>query len=316
MCIASVGELILVGTQTGNLWVYHAREEKLLHAMPSLPDAVLCLRQVQNQVFAGLANGELAMYNVDEFQNPPISTRTVRADKSVCCPFTPILCLAVAKKKLFCGAGHSVVAFKLDSCLNANSEEHNWNVSDQWSVSSQSEPHHGLVSNIVIDRQGVWTATKGSSRIQLWDFKTHKLHAFVSCEDIIRASEPCEDQSARGMRVVSLLIHRNVLWVGIGCGRILLIDARSMAPLMMMNRHKSAVRVLAKAEINDGGKPMSVVLSGGLGFVQRQCASRELSSRDFGYILVWESGINEQSNELHDYKQKRQEWLLNHINNK
>lgn len=310
MCIACVKEdLILVGTQTGKLWVYNAREEKCLHAMAILPDALLCLRHTtidgQDQVFAGLANGQLAMYYISEFYNPPKTARTFNVGGGVCCADKPVLCMVVGRKRLLCGMGHNIVAFKL-GLTDMLPEYH-------WSVAGNTKPHKGLVSNIVVDKQGLWTSTKDSCRVELWDFKTHKLRAFLNCEDIIRATEPCEE-SSRGMRVVSLLIHRNVLWVGTGGGRILLIDTRSMSPLMTINRHKSAVRCLTTAVLKECGKSISVVLSGGLGFVPRQSSSRLPSCRDFGYVLVWESGIHEESKYLDEYKQKRQEWLLNHTN--
>lgn len=308
MCIASIGEnMILVGTQTGNLWVYDNSTEQF-RAVSNLPDAVLCLRHTTvdkaDHVFAGLANGQLAMYDMVEFENPRQSTRILDVGASLCCLDKPMMCLSVARKKLLCGVGHNVVVFKLDQ-LDMLPEY-------QWSVAGQSEPHKGLVSNIVVDKQGVWTSTKGSSLIKLWDFKTQKLRAYLNCEDV-RTTEPCEE-SSRGMRVVSLLIHSNVLWVGTGCGRIILIDTHSMSPLMTMNRHKSAVRCLTTAVLKKDGKLTSVVLSGGLGFLPRQSSSHSASSRDFGYVLVWESGIDKESEHLHEYKQRRQEWLLNHFN--
>ena len=63
-------DLILVGTQTAHLWVYDVTEATFVHAMNKLPDAVVCLLHARvepvDHVFAGLANGQLAMYTSEE----------------------------------------------------------------------------------------------------------------------------------------------------------------------------------------------------------------------------------------------------------
>ena len=279
--------------------------------MNKLRDAVLCLLYVESvdRVFAGIANGQIAIYSVDELRNPSSSaTKIVDISGIVCCHEQPVMCLTLTKhsKKLLCGVGHNIVVFQLDlpemkpeSCLN---------------ISSETEPHVGLVSNIIDDKHGIWTSIKGSARIQLWNIKTKKLRANINCDDSLPISET-RGNSKREMRVVSMLIRNNVLWVGTGGGDILLIDARSNSPLMAMRRHKTAVRSLMNAELlQEDGKQISVVLSGGLGFVPRWSSSRESSSRDFGYVLVWESGIQKEAEHLHEYNKRRQEWHLNHSN--
>ena len=284
--------------------MYDVTDELFLHAMSKLPDAVVCLLHVSdvNRVFAGLANGQLAVYGTEEFRNPPETTNIIDINGSLCCQNLPLMCLTLTKnsRKLLCGVGHNVLVFPLHGVPDMIPELH-------WSVASEAEPHKGLVSNIIADKHGVWTSTKGSTRIQLWNMKTQKLRAVINC-DSLPISETFEN-STREMRVVSMLIHNNILWVGTGGGQILLVDTRSTSLLMAMNRHKTAVRCLIDAELQDDGKQISVVLSGGLGFVPRVSSSRASSSRDFGYVLVWESGIQKESEHLHEYLKRRQEWL-------
>ena len=278
--------------------------------MSRLPDAVVCQLYVESvdRVFLGLANGQLAMYGIDEFRNPPKATHIIDISGSVCCRDLPLMCLTLIKnsKKLLCGVGHNIVVFQL-GLPDMLPEFH-------WSVAPKDEPHKGLVSNIIVDKHGIWTSTKGSTCIQLWNMKSQKLIeviAAIKC-DSLPISETF-DNSARGMRVVSMLIHNNILWVGTGGGHILLIDTRTSSQLMAMSRHKTAVRCLMTAELlQEDGKQISAVLSGGLGFVPRCSSSRESSSRDFGYVLVWESGIQKESEHLHKYNKRRQEWHLNH----
>lgn len=289
--------------------MYDVAKESFVHAMSKLPDVVVCLLHAcvggVDRVFAGLANGQLAMYSIDELRNPPKGTKIIDIGGSVCCREVPMLCFAVTKysKKLLCGVGHNIVVFQL-GLPNMLPESH-------WSVSTDADPHKGLVSNIIVDKHGVWVSTKGSTRIQLWNMKSRKLRAVVNCADF-PISETVEN-STRGMRVVSMLIQNDILWVGTGGGHILLVDTRSSSLLMAMSRHKTAVRCLMSAELlQDDGKQISVVLSGGLGFVPRWSSSRESTSRDFGYVLVWESGIQKESEHLHEYNKRRQEWHLNH----
>ena len=168
-------DLILVGTQTAHLWVYDVTEATFVHAMNKLPDAVVCLLHARvepvDHVFAGLANGQLAMYTSEELLKPPNTTRIIDIGGSVCCFKQPMMCLAVTKysKKLLCGVGHNIVVFQLGSA-DMLPESH-------WSVASEAEPHKGLVSNIIVDRHGIWASTKGSTQIQLWTMKTRTLRA-------------------------------------------------------------------------------------------------------------------------------------------
>ena len=84
-CMAAVhSNIVLVGTQSGTLWVFEAgctKEHKCLHSLPRLPDAVLCLRHYMDArtgldlVFAGLANGQLAVYDARNLKQPDLLPR-------------------------------------------------------------------------------------------------------------------------------------------------------------------------------------------------------------------------------------------------
>ena len=290
------------------MWVYDVTKATYVHAMTRLPDSVVSMIYVESlqRVFVGVANGQLAMYELMDLYKPPMATKILDIAGSMCCRDVPLMCFALSRngKDLLCGVGHNVIVLQLER--DEISPKH------QWSVSPENVPHKGLVSNILMDKHGVWTSTKASSRICLWNKRSHKLDGVINC-DSLAISDDFEDRG-RGMHVVSMLMHNTILWVGTGGGHILLFDTKTTSLLMSMSRHKTAVRCLITSEIlQSDGKQISVVLSGGLGFVPRWSSSHETSLRDFGYVLIWESGIQKEAEHLHEYKKRRQEWQSHNV---
>lgn len=86
-CMTAVhSDIVLVGTQSGRLWVFeagHSMEDKSFHCLPKLPDAVLCLKHYVDSrsgldlVLAGLANGHIAVYDAQNLKQPNLEPRLV-----------------------------------------------------------------------------------------------------------------------------------------------------------------------------------------------------------------------------------------------
>ena len=87
------------------------------------------------------------------------------------------------------------------------------------------------------------------------------------------------------------------------------IDPSTKLPLKVLQRHTSAVRCLGTGYCIASQR--TLLLSGGLGFKERPTSSQGVS-KNFGYVLVWESNFGEQIKYLERAKKRRMEWLLNH----
>ena len=75
LCMCAVAnDFILAGTQKGNILVFDGRTQKQLNTIHDLGDSVLCLKVYSYDklclVIAGLANGEIAVYNGMQFRDP------------------------------------------------------------------------------------------------------------------------------------------------------------------------------------------------------------------------------------------------------
>lgn len=78
LCMCAVtNDLILAGTQKGNVLVFDAKTQKQLNTIYDLGDSVLCLKVYSCDkiyfVIAGLANGEIAVFNGKQFRDPGMS---------------------------------------------------------------------------------------------------------------------------------------------------------------------------------------------------------------------------------------------------
>ncbi|XP_048584779.1 leucine-rich repeat serine/threonine-protein kinase 2 isoform X2 [Nematostella vectensis] len=307
MCITAVhSHLVVAGTQSGTLWIFDAWTHKCLHSLPALPDAVLCLRHFfdiktgQDVVVAGLADGKLAVYQTISLQKqdavPHMVTFCRAGSDATCqdCASHPIACITQARKRLYVGCGNDVIVVQPNDGFAV---ERRWSVQDR---------NRGLVNNIAVGVQ-IWTSTKDSPSVDFWDVSKVVHHGTIDCRSILEASGVNED--SHEMRVVCMLLHRRTaLWVGLGGGHVIVLSPTTCDPLCVINRHVGAVRCLALAARRSiAGRPVSFVLSGGMGFRERPGYSRKKA--DFGYVLVWEADIGEQVLALNDDRIKREECI-------
>ena len=54
------------------------------------------------------------------------------------------------------------------------------------SCSHFSFKHGGIITHLELGLDMIWTARKGSPRIQIWDTEQGKLHGSLPCDDAIR----------------------------------------------------------------------------------------------------------------------------------
>lgn len=313
-------DTVLAGTQSGKIWVFDACNHKWLFSLPPLPHAVLCLRHYReeakdegngvNLVLAGLANGQVAVYDAKSMKKEDAQPRQLFSlcrrkllEGSSCeeCTMHPVACTAVGKKRLFCGCGNEVVVLRISEAAGLEVER-------RWAVEDRAK---GLVLNIAVGSTFVWTSTRDSPVIECWDFSKAKtkLIGYVDCMAILR--DIGYHGNLRDTRVVSLLLSHKTLWVGLGTGQVILVDPLTRKHLSVIQRHVSAVRCLADTRSPASSKPTSAVLSGGMGFIERPGCEWKKANNEFGYALVWEADFTEQAKHLESHICKRRELTEN-----
>lgn len=305
-------DTVLAGTQSGKIWVFDASNHKCQFSQPQLPHAVLCLRHYKdvkdggsgvNLVVAGLANGQLALYDADNVKKENSQPEflnlcpSLQHEGSSCeeCRVHPVACTAVGKKRLFCGCGNEVVVFRINNEGKLEFER-------RWTVEDRDQ---GLILNIAVGSSFLWTSTRNSPVIECWDFVKPKLVGHVDCMSILK--ETGYDGDLREARVLSLLLSRKILWVGLGSGHVILIDPVTRKHLSIVRRHTSAVRCLADTRSPASSKPTSFVLSGAMGFIERPGCEWARDNKDFGFALAWEADFVEQAKDLESHIRKRRE---------
>lgn len=316
--VAVDSDTVLAGTQSGRIWVFDASNHKCQFSQPQLPHAVLCLRHYKeeakgencgvNLVIAGLANGQLALYDADSVKKENAQPKffnvcpTMSLEGTSCEEYNvhPVACTAVGKKRLFCGCGNEVVVLRINEGDKVDFER-------RWAVEDRNK---GLVLNIAVSSSFVWTSTRDSPVIECWDFSKAKLVGHVDCMAILK--DTGYNGNLRGARVVSLLLSHKTLWVGLGTGHVILIDPSTRKHLSVIQRHVSAVRCLADTRSPASSKSTSYVLSGAMGFIERPGVEWTKANNEFGYALVWEAEFVEQAKHLENHVRKRRELSENY----
>ena len=153
--VAVNDDTVLAGTQSGKIWVFDAWNHKCQFSLPQLPDAVLCLRHYKDGandvdvVLAGLANGQLAVYDTYSVKNSDDAQpkyfdlcHSKIVGDTLCedCQAHPVACTAVGKKRLFCGCGNEIVVLRIKRNLEIEIER-------RWFVEDRAK---GLVLNLAV----------------------------------------------------------------------------------------------------------------------------------------------------------------------
>lgn len=318
--LAVESDTVLAGTQSGKIWVFDAWDHRCLFDLPKLPHAILCLKHYKddevNVVLAGLANGQLAVYNSSSLRVEDTSptyfdlcySKILKGTSCADCNIHPVACMAVGKRRLLCGCGSEIVVLRVKRNKEAkvdkgDSGEVVLEIERRWAVNDRAK---GLVLNIAVGSSFVWISTRESPVVECWNFFKAKFLGSIDCLTILR--DAGYTGNLRETRVLSLLLSHKTLWVGLGTGHVVLVDPSTQKPLKLIHRHVSAVRCLADTHSSSSPKSTSLVLTGGMGFIERHGCEWKKAISECGYTLVWEADFMEQAKHLEDHIRRRREF--------
>ncbi|KAK3099343.1 hypothetical protein FSP39_002973 [Pinctada imbricata] len=204
-----------LGTEDGCIHIFQSTDNikttknklKIHHESP-----VYCIVYLDNKVFVSLANGDLIVYKRDaegvwDSENP--YTRSIGTAQS---PITRMLAVA---GKLWCG------------CQNVIKVINPLTLSTETSFTISSNSNRG-VQSLVCSGQGVWLASQQSSKILLYHATSYEFLMEVSIAQAVSqklqsADDIIRQHKAACLRITSLLICKDLLWIGTSAGVILTV---------------------------------------------------------------------------------------------
>ncbi|KAK3610610.1 hypothetical protein CHS0354_009068 [Potamilus streckersoni] len=300
MCLQAVDtEHLLIGTQANRIWLYNTEKHKYQHSTAELPDSVLCMQLIRGDpekslLLAGLANGKIAMFPIEELLQEP------NADPVCLGPgfdFEPVRCMCKLGKKVFVTCGTQIlllnvaVGVKIEKMIETE---------DRRGTQNRS------ICSLAAEKQTIYFSHKASSIIHIWDVNKESHRQNLEMDLILKLPK-------MDARVTSLMIQdtkrTKSLWVGTGGGSIAIIDTKTLEVLLVTHRHTASVRALIHMK-NIGSKKFNAVISGGLGF--REGKGCEVQKNQCGCVLFWHPDIAFYCKRQSEYRRKRDEEILRH----
>ncbi|KAI8511237.1 Leucine-rich repeat serine/threonine-protein kinase 2, partial [Branchiostoma belcheri] len=311
LCMAAIGQgTMLVGTQSGRLWVYDAVTHTKKYVLSPLRDAILCMEYnrgfVQgaaakwlgsDAVFVGLANGTVAVFPrhtlEDEKARPTYEITVGNGDD-------PVTCMTLNGKQLWLGCSKNIVTVSLEKLT----VERSWKTNKGHSVDAMVMhiAHHGKL---------LYLGKRNSSVVEVWEESRERLRDTIDVHPMVKKRHP--DVSFFDTRVKSFMLQASLsLWIGTGGGHLVLVDAQTHSPLAVIHRHLSAVRAVTiarKQQTKHGFKPLPSVLTVGMGFVKRPGHRVYKSDAEYGHVLLWDGDLPRQIKYMKADAKKRAELM-------
>ncbi|XP_071082435.1 leucine-rich repeat serine/threonine-protein kinase 2-like [Haliotis cracherodii] len=293
LCILPIDEdHVLLGTQTGKIWVFNARDCDLKHSTRRLPDSVLSLHLIHrgedNLVLAGLANGGIKFCPVSEIIEEPDTTLLgMNLGKS----HEPVRCLVQVDKRIIASCGTKIVIFI--------SSRNGLGIEKDFDTVKTSGKVRSPICTMAVGRN-IYLSRRRSEVLEVWDHNKERQKGSCSIAETFRI--PTDEA-----RITSILYLRDsrALWVGTGGGHVVVVDAVSQAPIMQTARHTASIRSLMAIKA-PAFLPFCVVLSGGLGFRHRPEAEVKKDGQ-YGCIAVWDAEFPQIVRQFEEDRKKRQE---------
>ncbi len=206
----------------------------------------------------------------------------------------PATCLAIVRRKCLIGCGSSIVVVDLT-------------LGNVDSIMRDCVEEGRTISHIVTDKF-IWVASRDSSEVRCLNLFTGYLAGSLCCAAILQERFP--HVSVYDCRVVSIYLRSDALWIGCGSGHVIIVEPNiNFKVLAVISRHTSAVRCIVGANGRERGKPVSLVLTGGVGFRERSQQFEQVHKEDCsaGYVLVWDSELPMQYGYLRSVQKTRSE---------
>ena len=205
----------------------------------------------------------------------------------------PVTCLDSVRRKLYCGVGGCIAV--IDPKRGHTSRI----------LNNGGEPDK-IIYKLSAGKV-IWTSSKDSSVVRCLESLSGSLKGTFDCAKVLCERFPSIE--LRDCRVLSIYDNGDALWIGCGGGHVIIIEPTpNFRVLAVISRHSSTVRCITGASVDVKGKQISIVLTGGIGFLER---SQNIARQDeaFGHVLIWEAELPRQCAYLDQLIKTRNELL-------
>ncbi|XP_065667307.1 MATH and LRR domain-containing protein PFE0570w isoform X2 [Hydra vulgaris] len=242
-----------LGTEDGNIYVYNASDviaqrktkTKLQHGAP-----VTAILYFESRVFVALGSGELCVYTRDQATNVWQTSKPEKINVSI--SGSPISCITAVAGRIWCGCQNTIVL------VNAATLDHE----NTFTVSSD---HTKVVHKIVSSGLGVWVSMQNSATVRLYHGTTYENVTEIDVTPAVNkmlagADAIIRQHKSACLRVTSMLICKDLLWIGTSAGVILTnplpsitastsVLRNSLSPTGSPYGHTGHVRFLTLVEV-------------------------------------------------------------------
>ncbi|XP_022097759.1 leucine-rich repeat serine/threonine-protein kinase 2-like isoform X2 [Acanthaster planci] len=299
LCMTAIGEYAMViGTQCGELCVCDLSSSpyRLKHTLPKLGDAVVCLAywkrdQEASLLFAGLANGRLAIYKANRLQ----SDKDCQPDKMlhIGSRDEPIKSITLTRNKIWLAYSSKVISLNI---YNLESDTSTVLEPDQ-------EERPAMVKCMAVDK-AIWLCRRNSSIIEVWDVSRRKMTHTINVAEFISKEDAAEPSNCY---IKSLLLQPRVaLWVGTAGGHLILIDTNTHQLVSISKRYTSNLRAMVAVKGHGLMKFNAVIVTSGSGFVRRPPVP-EHTDTQYTHVLVWDADLKSQVRYLQSDMERRRQ---------
>ncbi|ELU13632.1 hypothetical protein CAPTEDRAFT_158214, partial [Capitella teleta] len=203
----SVLPTMWMGSQSGSLYVHSAVSEwkKCLHSV-KLKDSVLSINHIKGRVFVALADGNVAVFHrAEDGQWDLTNYHVIDLGK----PYHSVRCMCVVgNKNLWCGYMNKIHILDPKTL--------------QISKSFDAHPRReSQVRQLAWLGDGVWVSIRLDSTLRLYHAYTHQHLQDVDIEPYVSKMLGTGKLGFSFVRITSLLISCNRLWIGTGNGVVI-----------------------------------------------------------------------------------------------
>ncbi|XP_060603950.1 leucine-rich repeat serine/threonine-protein kinase 2-like [Ruditapes philippinarum] len=265
---------LALGTQAGKVWIYDTSNCTLLNSSANLKAPVLSMKHYKNEakgkvLLAGLANGKLAIFQVQELlQDNDADPVCLYPGKEQ----EPVLCMTKLRQRIFLSCGTRIIALNISRIIEWDKEIETAETKDA------STP---AINTLAVIKGHIIFSRKSSSCVEIWDSASQRVEKVIAVDETF-------DIPKTEARVTALSVDNTSIWIGTHGGYLGVLDIITFSVVALTHRHMRAVRSIV--HVNDKGSSRNkVVFSGGLGF--RDVSNFAVQKQDMWRILKNIGGI-------------------------
>ncbi|ELU14390.1 hypothetical protein CAPTEDRAFT_224870 [Capitella teleta] len=321
---------MVLGTQSGRIWVYDSDSHQRSHTLEPAEDSVVSLLHYTHRnktdvdyLLVGLANGRVVVYP---------TTRSIRGKRSamlknITSPFCvlqsssaqplavlqvgddlqPVLCFEIGstqRGRIYVTAGSLIQLLRVETKIQLDE-----NI--KWDTLCGGQP--GNIQFMSRLNRSLHVAKRGSCVLECWSTYRRVLKNSLDLSTVLKPEDPVSPSETYAARITSMhSFDMDMLWLGCANGRIFVVDKGAYHVIRVIHRYTGPVRCIDQVRM--AGCPNRILVATGWGFIphrqKNNRATRDIEHHVSGcaFLTLWDSNIIAEEKAMQEDIQLRQEW--------